>query len=85
VIIYLNSINQLIFIMVKCCVFFEVRTEFVNDIRHKLRFQRASLIYCSRPGVLELSVHGTPDEVKKSLVPKEKETLKIRNSYLYYL
>jgi hypothetical protein len=83
VIIYLNSINQLIFIMVKCCVFFEVRTEFVNDIRHKLRFQRVSLIYCSRPGVLELSVLGTPDEVKKSLVPKEKETLKIRNSYLY--
>jgi hypothetical protein len=31
-IIYLNSINQLIFVMVKCGVLFEVRTEFVNII-----------------------------------------------------
>jgi hypothetical protein len=29
-IISLNSINQLIFVMVKCCVLFEVRTEFLN-------------------------------------------------------
>jgi hypothetical protein len=29
-IIFLNNINQLIFVMVKCCVFFEVRTEFLN-------------------------------------------------------
>jgi hypothetical protein len=28
---YLNSINQLIFVMVKCGVFFEVRTEFLNN------------------------------------------------------
>jgi hypothetical protein len=26
----LNSINRLIFVMVKYCVFFEVRTEFLN-------------------------------------------------------
>jgi hypothetical protein len=31
-IIYLNSINQLIFVVVKCCVLFEVRTEFLNNI-----------------------------------------------------
>jgi hypothetical protein len=31
-IISLNDINQLIFVMVKCCVLFEVRTEFLNII-----------------------------------------------------
>jgi hypothetical protein len=31
-IIFLNSVNQLIFVMVKSCVFFEVRTEFLNVI-----------------------------------------------------
>jgi hypothetical protein len=29
---YLNSVNQLIFIMVKCSVLFEVQTEFLNNI-----------------------------------------------------
>jgi hypothetical protein len=28
----LNSVNQLIFVMVKCDVLFEVRTEFLNNI-----------------------------------------------------
>jgi hypothetical protein len=28
----LNGINQLIFVMVKCGVLFEVRTEFLNNI-----------------------------------------------------
>jgi hypothetical protein len=28
----LNSVNQLIFVMVKCSVLFEVRTEFLNTI-----------------------------------------------------
>jgi hypothetical protein len=28
----LNSVNQLIFVMVKCSVLFEVRTEFLNNI-----------------------------------------------------
>jgi hypothetical protein len=28
----LNNINQLIFVMVKCDVLFEVRTEFLNNI-----------------------------------------------------
>jgi hypothetical protein len=31
-IISLNNINQLIFVMVKCDVLFEVRTEFLNII-----------------------------------------------------
>jgi hypothetical protein len=31
-IIYLNSVNKLIFVMVKCGVLFEVRTEFLNNI-----------------------------------------------------
>jgi hypothetical protein len=31
-IISLNGINQLIFVMVKCGVLFEVRTEFLNNI-----------------------------------------------------
>jgi hypothetical protein len=29
---FLNTINQLIFVMVKCGVLFEVRTEFLNII-----------------------------------------------------
>jgi hypothetical protein len=32
VIISLNSVNQLIFVMVKCGVFFEVGTEFLNKM-----------------------------------------------------
>jgi hypothetical protein len=31
-IIFLNSINQLIFVMMKCGVLFEVRIEFLNII-----------------------------------------------------
>jgi hypothetical protein len=31
-IISLNSVNQLTFVMVKCSVLFEVRTEFLNNI-----------------------------------------------------
>jgi hypothetical protein len=31
-IIFLNSVNQLIFVMVKCGVFFAVRTEYLNII-----------------------------------------------------
>jgi hypothetical protein len=35
---FLNNINQLIFIMVKC-VFFEVRTEFLNIIYTRFGFK----------------------------------------------
>jgi hypothetical protein len=31
-ILKLNSVNQLIFVMVKCGVLFQVRTEFLNNI-----------------------------------------------------
>jgi hypothetical protein len=37
-IISLNSANQLIYVMVKCCVFFPVRTEFLNIIYTILGF-----------------------------------------------
>jgi hypothetical protein len=36
----LNSVNQLIFVIVKCGVLFEVRTGFLND---ELRLQRVKL------------------------------------------
>jgi hypothetical protein len=39
----LNSVNQLIFVMVKCGVLFEVRTGFLNNILDKLRLQRVKL------------------------------------------
>jgi hypothetical protein len=39
--ISLNSVNQLIFVMVKCGVLFEVRTEFLNII-YELRLQRVN-------------------------------------------
>jgi hypothetical protein len=38
-----NSINQLIFVMVKSCVFFAVRTEFLN--RYYLETSCALLYY----------------------------------------
>jgi hypothetical protein len=37
-----NSVNQLIFVMVKCGVLFEVRPEFLN-LLDKLRLQRVKL------------------------------------------
>jgi hypothetical protein len=38
VIISLNSFNDLIFVMVKCDVLFEVRTEFLNIIQTSFGF-----------------------------------------------
>jgi hypothetical protein len=38
-IIYLNSVNQLIFVMVKCSVFFAVRTELLNIIYTSFGFK----------------------------------------------
>jgi hypothetical protein len=35
----LNSVNQLIFVMVKCGVLFEVRTEFLNIIQTSFSFE----------------------------------------------
>jgi hypothetical protein len=39
-IISLNSINKLIFVMVKCCVFIAVRTEFLNVLLRRPWLQR---------------------------------------------
>jgi hypothetical protein len=39
-IISLNSVNQLIFVMVKCCVFFAVRTELLNIVYMSFVLQR---------------------------------------------
>jgi hypothetical protein len=39
-IISLNNINQLIFVMVKCGVFLEVWTEFLNFIQMSFSFKR---------------------------------------------
>jgi hypothetical protein len=39
-IISVNSINQLILVIVKCCVFFEVRTEFLDTIETSFNFKR---------------------------------------------
>jgi hypothetical protein len=38
-IIFLNTINQMIFVMVKSCVLFEVRTEFLNVIYTSFGFR----------------------------------------------
>jgi hypothetical protein len=39
----LNSVNQLIFVMVKCGVLFEVRTEFLNNISTRFGFKGLNL------------------------------------------
>jgi hypothetical protein len=45
----LNSINDLIFVMMKCCVFFEVQTKHLNNYLDELRLQGRKLIfYCSK-------------------------------------
>jgi hypothetical protein len=45
-IISLNSVNQLIFVTVKCGVLFEVRTEFLNAILTSFGFRESEL--CAR-------------------------------------
>jgi hypothetical protein len=42
-IISLNSVNQLIFVMAKCGVLFEVRTEFLNSIYTTFGFKGLNL------------------------------------------
>jgi hypothetical protein len=37
--VYLNSLDDLIFVMVKCCVFFKVWTEFLNIILTRFGFR----------------------------------------------
>jgi hypothetical protein len=45
-IISLNNVNQLIFVMVKCGVLFEVRTEFLNKIWASFVFKWLTLASC---------------------------------------
>jgi hypothetical protein len=45
----LNSVNQLIFVMVKCCVLFEVRTEFLNIIEMSFGFKTTRRVQRPRP------------------------------------
>jgi hypothetical protein len=43
-ILTVNSVNQLIFVMVKSCVFFAVRTEFLNMISASFGFRVLSTV-----------------------------------------
>jgi hypothetical protein len=36
---FFYSVNQLIFVMMKCCVFFAVQTEFLNTIQTSFGFK----------------------------------------------
>jgi hypothetical protein len=42
-IISLNNVNQLIFVMAMCGVLFEVRTEFLNNIKTRFGFKGLNL------------------------------------------
>jgi hypothetical protein len=42
----LNSVNQFMYVMVKCSVFFEVRTEFLNSNRERAVVPCLSLWFC---------------------------------------
>jgi hypothetical protein len=41
-IISLNSINKFTFVLVKCCVLFEVRAEFLNILQMSLSFRESN-------------------------------------------
>jgi hypothetical protein len=47
VIISLNSINQFIFVMVKCGVLFEVRIEFSNILKTSVRIKGLIVMFMS--------------------------------------
>jgi hypothetical protein len=53
-IIFLKSVNKLIFEMVKCCVFFAARTEFLYIIYMNLGFKA---LIVGRPAVEENGEH----------------------------
>jgi hypothetical protein len=57
----LNSVNQLIFVMVKCGVLFEVRTEFSNIIQTSFSFKG-------------LSILCLPDVKKHNMSPLQRST-----------
>jgi hypothetical protein len=61
VITSLNTINQLIFVMVKCSVMFEVRSEFLNIIYTSFRFEGLIVGVPSVPHFLLSAVYSFYD------------------------
>jgi hypothetical protein len=63
---FLKRIKQLIFVMVKCGVFYEVWTEFVNSIYTRLGFKglNAQNLYCS-------DAESRPDMIKTFIYQKQ--------------
>jgi hypothetical protein len=57
-IISLNSVNQLIFVMLKCGVLFEVRTEFINIIYAHFSFKGLRVSHQKDEIREECSRHG---------------------------
>jgi hypothetical protein len=79
----LNSINQLVFVMVKCGVLFEVRTEFLNIVWTIFVFiwlmgiiLDSTRLLCEPACLLTLSAH--PEHAQNpylySLIPNIKDT-----------
>jgi hypothetical protein len=56
----LNSVNQLMFVMVKCGVLFEVRTGFLNIIETIFGFKGLKVIQCEFIHSQALIVHDGP-------------------------
>jgi hypothetical protein len=53
---YLNSVNQLIVVMVKCGVLFEVRTGFLNNIETSFVFKGLMHITINHTAQLKIAV-----------------------------
>jgi hypothetical protein len=53
--LYLNSINHLIFAMVKCGVLFQVRTEFWNIIWTSFGFKGLIALRCRKKGLIVIA------------------------------
>jgi hypothetical protein len=51
-VISVNSINQLIFVMETCCVFFVVGTELLNIIYMKFGLQMVKEVFCGQEAIL---------------------------------
>jgi hypothetical protein len=64
-IISLKSTNRLIFVVVKCCAFFAVRTEYFNV----LQFQRVKGLFFSAPWHISLSEKTHFKHYKHDLKP----------------
>jgi hypothetical protein len=65
---FLNSVNQLIFVMVKCCVFFAVRAEFLNIILTSFGFKGLRQVACesvSFPSFFNTTILETDDGIDR--------------------